>query len=461
MIKYKEKFTYIILAIVFVLFCFSAITIFNKNFQWHDQQRILQILLLFSLTLSTFFIKKQLFTRTTLIILYCIFIIGFISSITAEFPEWALKEWAHNLGLILIIGFLGHSAKQIKIRLLIILSMVTTGFILAFQFLIFYISAFLSGIQILDADLLISGFSNPRFFGQFQVILIPVLAWLVLDFRQEYQYKKFILIITVLSIHWCIALMLGGRGLWLSLAISNMSLYFISPLFWRFFRVQIITGLLGFILFIFLFHLIPHWLDLPTTLHENLRTTLSGREKIWQWALDMAIANPLLGKGPMHFSSIQNEIAAHPHQVILQWLSEWGFIATFFILVLIGKGIIYAIKYIRTRDPDNYDVALWLAIIGSLALAQVDGVFIMPYTETWLAIVTGLALAQWSTQEKKPPFQQCSMIFLSLPTLLILGNILFNEIPSLAEDSKSHREAYNSGYTPRFWQQGWIPMRSK
>jgi len=84
------------------------------------------------------------------------------------------------------------------------------------------------------------------------------------------------------------------------------------------------AAIFGFLLFYVMFHLVPDWLDLAPTLRDSLRTTLSGREKIWLWAWEMAIANPWLGVGPLHYSAVVNPIAAHPHQVVLQWLAEWG-----------------------------------------------------------------------------------------------------------------------------------------
>src|SRR5690606_7846536 len=123
--------------------------------------------------------------------------------------------------------------------------------------------------------------------------------------------------------------------------------------------------------------------------------TLSGREKIWLWAWEMAIANPWLGVGPLHYAAVVNPIAAHPHQVVLQWLAEWGFIATFLAIVITVMGLIYSARYLRQDRAENLDAALWVSIVGALILAQVDGVFVMPYTETWLALLLGLAVARW------------------------------------------------------------------
>src|SRR5690606_4273033 len=102
--------------------------------------------------------------------------------------------------------------------------------------------------------------------------------------------------------------------------------------------------------------------------------------------------------------------------------------------------------------------ALWLSIAGALILAQVDGVFVMPYTETWLAILIGLAIARWSELQPAPPAQRIFFMVLAIPVILIMGNVLINEAPTVPEDSEAHMSRHNTGWTPRCWAQGWIPM---
>src|SRR5690606_36380613 len=125
--------------------------------------------------------------------------------------------------------------------------------------------------------------------------------------------------------------------------------------------------------------------------------------------------NPWLGVGPMHYSAVVNPISAHPHQVVLQWLAEWGVIATGLAIIIAGWGSIHGLKYLRRQQAEPIDAALWLSIIGALVLAQVDGVFVMPYTETWLAILIGLAMARWAKLRVVPMAQVYSLRLLAIP----------------------------------------------
>ena len=297
------------------------------------------------------------------------------------------------------------------------------------------------------------------------MLFMPILAYLALHHWQAaHRHSKFLasIIFITLLVQWCIAFSLGGRGLWLGLAVSHAALIVFFPRFWRLLAVQAAAGLLGFILFYLMFTVIPEWLGQTSVIRDSMRFGLSKREVIWQLAWDMFVANPWLGVGPMHFSAEVNSVAAHPHQVVLQWLAEWGIFATLAAVFIAVWGMFHGLRFVRSDKGQPLDAALWMSILGALALAQVDGVFVMPYTETWLAILIGLAMARWSkpsTEESR--WQTYSLRILAIPVILILGNVLIHEVPTLAEDSAAHMEKHGTGYTPRFWMQGWIPMDGK
>lgn len=447
----------LVFSLSFIGFVLTAIDIWHTGFTWHDQQRVYQLVLLgVAATLVIYRPTVSLPPRAS-VLLAVIFCLGLVSVWLSEFPLWALKEWGRYAGLAILALLLGTVARKPQITLAVLGLMACIGSLHAFQFVVYYSAAFISGMQVLQADLLFNGFSNPRFFAQFQILLMPVLAFLVLHLRQGKPVIS-ILLSGALAVQWCIALTLGGRGLWLGLAVSTAVLLMAAPRYWRLIAIQVIAGLLGAVLFILLFYLIPGWLDIAPDLRDSLRTSLSGRERIWLWAWEMAQANPWLGVGPMHYAATYNPIAAHPHQVVLQWAAEWGLPATLLALVLGLWGMVFGISRLRHCAIDNTGAALWLAIAGALILAQVDGVFVMPYSETWLAILIGLALARWSAPGQAPPVQRWFLRALAVPVVLIVVGILVNEVPTLPQDSEAHMMKHHTGWTPRFWGQGWIPM---
>lgn len=360
--------------------------------------------------------------------------------------------------LTLVVGGLARRSAWLNFALW---AMAAVGFVHALQFLIYYLMAFITGIRMFNADILFSGFSNPRFFGQFQVMLMPVMALLVERCRQQRRIAAFALLGLALISQWCITFILGGRGLWLGLLVSHLALLLINRQLWRISTLQAGAALLGFLLFLLLFKLIPLWLGLDPVLRDGLRTSLSGREHIWQWAWEMALTNPWLGVGPMHYSATYNPIAAHPHQVVLQWMAEWGFAATFIALVLGAWGLTHGIRVLRQASANEWDAGLWVAIVGALVLAQVDGVFVMPYTETWLALLTGLAMARWSKPASASSTQRLACAIIAIPVLLVLGKVLINEAPTLPQTADAYMMQHHTGWTPRFWLQGWIPMQAE
>lgn len=474
MIKTKTG-LFLALSILATILLSALINTWRTNFDWHDQHRLFQLIILISIA-SLLLLRPQplLPPKIAWWLLITIFLFGLLSSNTADHPAWALKEWGRYAGLALtslVIAKAAHTAWFFRSILYLLCGV---AFLNAFQFLVFYLMAVATGIFMFNADLLFTGFSNPRFLNQFQVLFMPILAWASLHhWQSRHRYAKLfagILFITLL-VHWCIAFSLGSRGLWLGLAAAHAALLLFFPRFWKQLAVQAIAGMLGFVLYQVFFFIIPEWLGQEAWLRSSLRFGLSKREVIWQLAWDMFKANPWLGVGPMHFAASVNSIAAHPHQVVLQWLAEWGIFATISACILAIWGMLHGIRFLRGSKAKPVDAALWMSISGALAVAQVDGVFVMPYTETWLAILIGLALARWSAPPSLPVttamqpdratiLQGYSYKLLAVAVILILGNVLINEVPTLPQDSAAHMEKHGTGYTPRFWLQGWIPMES-
>ena len=433
---------------------------------WHDQQRVFQILLL------TFVGGVALVFPTTQIVLpqhsgwliAWVGMFGFLSCLQAEHPLWAFKEWGRYLGLLLLALSVAWGARQAWFARAVLYALAAIALLNAFQFAVLYLMAIVTRIYLFNVDMLFTGFSNPRFLNQFQMLFMPLLAWLALDrWHAQHRYSRLLAYgagITLL-IHWCIALSLGGRGLWLGLGASHMALLVFFPRFWRLLAVQAAIGVGGFVLYQCLFFVIPEWLGQEAWLRSSMRFGLSKREVIWDLAWHMFLQNPWLGVGPMHFSAQINSVAAHPHQVLLQWLAEWGMFATLGACCLTVWGFIHGMCTVKARNAQPLDAALWMSLAGAFAVAQVDGVFVMPYTETWLAILIGIALARWSANEGTRQQSRWRVRSIQATALLVLAifiPVLVKEVPHLPENSDAFRQQHETGYTPRFWVQGWLPQ---
>lgn len=456
----KRPLLNVLLYCALAIFASSMLIVWYDDVGWHDQQRIFQIALLWVVALVAWKVPLRNLNLCAFSGVSLLFLLGAMSSLCAKHPAWAFIEWARYLGLFLLALLVGQLAREFRWQQYVVHLVGACAVLSVFQFLVSYLTVVFSGMHFFTAEMLFGGFSNPRFLAQFQVLAMPALAWLTLyhfRFCGRLNSGFAVLFFCGLVVQWCLALSLAGRGLWLGLMVSSLLLVVVFPRFWRLLVVQVVAALAGALSFYLLFRVVPDWLGAEVLVQDSLRMGLSNRDVIWRLAWDMATANPWLGVGPMHFSAIVNSVAAHPHQVVLQWLSEWGVGATLIALLLGGVGVWHALSFLRQQDAQDMDASLWLSILGALVLAQVDGIFVMPYVETWLAIFLGLALARWPGCGPDSNFQVVSLRLMTLPVLVILGYVLFFDVPHLQENTYQQLTENGKMWAPRFWGVGWIP----
>jgi|SRR5699024_10589590 len=125
------------------------------------------------------------------------------------------------------------------------------------------------------------------------------------------------------------------------------------------------------------------------------------------------------------------------------------------------SGMLKALLIVRSPRAKPLDAALWLAIGTALVMAQFEGVFNAPYTQMWLAIIIAIALARWlpvTTEVNANNYQLYTWRALAVVCFAITVTVLATEVPTLQQDSRAHMEKYGTGWVPRYWLQGWIPM---
>ncbi|GFM92055.1 hypothetical protein PSCICP_20270 [Pseudomonas cichorii] len=308
------------------------------------------------------------------------------------------------------------------------------------------------------------GFSNKRFYGQFQTFTLPLLALplLLVSARRSIKVSIFIL----LSLWWMIAVTGGTRGTWLGMGAAVV----VASCFGRAGRHwvgwQLAAASVGVLLFLLLFSLLPAWLgiDVVNFAGERLNTSLSARELLWQQAWTMIKERPLLGFGPMHFADIWNPYGAHPHQAILQWASEWGIPSTLCVAGLALYGLVVTGLLLRKRayslEPvDLLRLCLFASLVGALTQAMVDGVIVMPYSQLWLAIVIGwlLALHEWQVT---PVSRNLILDRLWMACLVLGAGLIFytiiRDFPDLENLQQQSGQGFGGPSLPRFWLRGSI-----
>lgn len=453
----------IILSIsAFLLFALPVIS-FNEALSWHDQQRVGQIFLI-ALAFFWFLVSgwEGSGDKLSLSLLLGIFFLAIVSSVLASQPLWSLIEVALFVGCFFVVcvsrdirNFYGGRADE---KLVLLISLVVVA--ICVKFLVSYFAAVIFRGSI-DPMLLFDGFSWPRFLGQFQTLSLSLL---VLPFLCKNPRGCWLLFLC--AFWWFATIAAGTRASWLGMAVAMLIIPLIFKQGWRYTLLQVCTAMLGGAFYLLLMKLVPQWLALPTgnLADDRLTTSLSGREALWGAALEMILASPLFGYGPMHFAELAHPYGAHPHQAVLQWASEWGVPSAIIVGVLLVRSFL---KFLvgGFDSAGGYFLCLCLSasFIASAAHAMVDGSLVMPYTQVWLSILIGWGWGFWRAREKVAvSVDGCKVsspaIMVMAVSVAILLAVVVRDAPGILS-----RESYDSPPpwrdAPRFWQEGIIKKR--
>ncbi|WP_080034086.1 O-antigen ligase family protein [Pseudomonas syringae] len=407
-----------------------------------------------------------LFDYPTKVVFFLVLSGGLLSSFAARQPLWALTELSVLLlscaiatAIALQRRLHGDPMDRAFIGFVILICSVKT-----IQFISNSTAAFLDSSGILDTDLLLDGFSNKRFYGQFQTFTLPLLALPLLLTSTRRSIKVGLFCLT--SLWWMIAISGGTRGTWLGMAAAVAVVFCLGRAGRRWAGWQLGAASTGLLLFSLLFSVLPSLLGIEVSnfAGDRLTTSLSAREILWQQAWEMIKERPLLGFGPMHFADIWNAVAAHPHQAILQWACEWGIPSTLCVAGLALYGLSTTAVLLRKRaqslEPvDLMRLCLFASLIGALTQSMVDGVIVMPYSQLWLAIIVGwlLALHEWQAAPRPASvaLSRAWLLCLTLATGMILYTIV-RDLPDMDTRRQQFSEDFGGRYLPRFWMQGVI-----
>ena len=441
---------------------------------WHDWQRSGQIVLisLAALYLVTAHTRPVL-DRHTSILLLVVIAGGLISSAIAHQPLWALTEVALMTGSLIL--FMASAAFRHKHGMA--LDTVLYGavaLLCGLKILLFFAMYFVSLTQTnatLNPWLLMQGFSNLRFYGQFQTLTLSLLALPLLAPR----FRRYMLpALLLLSLWWMLAIISGTRGTWMAMAVTMLVMSLVSPKGRQWAGWQCAGVLAGGVLFWLLLDLLPEWMGITVNNHPagRLHTSLSMRDALWYQAVQMTLQHPLLGAGPLQFADINNGIAVHPHNALLQWTAEWGIPSALCLAWLLWRAGRGSLGWLRSRvpQPDTADVirlCLTGSIIAALAQAMVDGVIVMPYSQLWLSVLGGWLLALHLPPGNNPA-QQLSHRMTTwtawrLIAVFSAGLLVFTMVRDLPHVNDWNRQFLDSGgrLMPRFWQQGLITRKGE
>lgn len=455
---------------------------FAPHLTWHDGQRIAQLVLLsiflagFALhgvaaSIVEFWTAIPYWSRFTLI---TAFTLGLCSALQAHIWRWASLEWAMLLLLLFVVLGVaaGIRAGGRPLQRLLVLMFYATAVAYAVKAMVVYLTMLTVGASYgmaFEVRELFTGFSNIRFFGHVQTMLLPFLLLPALWWATTLRQRLLLGVVPVLW--WTFAVASGTRGTWIALFVGALAVVmFGGRASHRWIKWQVAglgCGLACYVIFVLL---VPYLLAQPVSfLHRTHDIiSLSSREVIWSAAIGFVRENPLFGIGPMHFAYYANAVAAHPHNMILQFMAEWGIPAALMFTTVFAAGGLAFAGHVRhaIKQGDDHErlvrIALLAALTGAAAQAMVDGVLVMPVSQTVLALLCGWALgmAQTTTQEVRGASGAARSV-LAITVLIAVSAVgwaVAPEIGILAERQKNYLSSTipEPPLLPRFWALGWI-----
>lgn len=466
----------IFFALAAYIFVFPTVD-WAPDLSWHDGQRIGQIGLLVLTSAGVLagdrlaghvFGIWRLIPGLARFALALAFALGLVSSSAAPLPRWALLEWSLLLLLVLLALAVGGIRREWGPRfdrgMLWVLVLTATAYLL--NVCVAYSAALIEHLD-LEVSFLFSGFSNPRFFGHFQSMTLPLLVLPAMVWARTPITRAGFALLPMLW--WMLAIAAGTRGTWLGMMVAGAVIVACCRhqgatwLKWQ--LLSFLGGLAAYGLFFFL---LPWLVKLPTQLINRLPEIGSylTREILWSQSLAFIAAHPWLGIGPMHFAYYPNDIAAHPHNSLLQWAAEWGAPSALLVLGLMAYGGVVYVRGLRAMNAndDRESCALRVALLGSMTAAAaqslVDGVIVMPFSQTLLAVICGWALGLHATgtpvSAKVGRGGRWAMAAVVLFAVGALAHGVYPEIRDIPGRERAFQDKHPGRLLPRFWQQGWI-----
>ncbi len=467
---------YLPFIVILLIWSLSPNIHFLDEFNRYDEKRLFQIFIIVLIGICTLLlgeVRNALYTTLRTIptasrwAISIFFLIGILSAIFSESPRHSFLEI--SLLLLLFLSSLYIASVVIKCPIT-----ASEWLMAAFVFAVsLHFAGFFSQfIMMLKGALepsfagLFRGFINPRFGNQWQGMVLPIIIGTAI-YYQKYSVKIFFITLFLAAFLWMNILFSSGRGVVLAtiLGVFLTGILFKShrKVWWKLNLSVLASGIMLYAFVIFIIYLSTDTFILAN--QHLIDSSSSGRFSLWLSALQLTYLNPWIGMGPMQFAQLdQNEIAAHPHNIVLQLLAEWGVIATLLAVAITLYGFIKWVRFgtaqISTHPKSTilYS-ALTSAFITANVHALVSGVWVMPLSQLTLIIIIGWMYGLYMQMNTKITAHANPIFFLAaiLLTLVVFIYGLYPELSNLTNWLQTSFEATGSSYLhPRFWSQGTI-----
>ncbi|NOT17173.1 MAG: O-antigen ligase family protein [Sulfuriferula sp.] len=430
---------------------------------FHDSQRLLELLLIGLVLLHTFINGTVgLVTHQRMrYAIYSLILLAITSSYLAISPRHALIEISLFAGLFYLSLFVSHLYREHTTLLLkwlvyafwasIIFSMVS--------FYVGYITATIFNTPVIWPAPL-KGFSNIRSFNQYQLWTLGLVTLPLLAFEFRRTSTRWWLHVGLVA--WFVLLFFASsRGALLAWGVGIV----VTAIVYRqtagtFIRLQLAYITAGFISYQVLFQLIPALKKSAVVTGTVLRDSTSDRVQLWQLAINLIEHHPIFGIGAMGFAWV-NAGVAHPHNSVLQLMSEWGLPAALIILSIAGYGLACWLKRFNitslqaeaeTKHNASLVVVLFFTLVTNAAYSLVDGVIVMPISQVMMFSIVGLMLGIY--QHHNTPDTHRKALFSRIFAGVVLVALAWASLPEIIQgftDTQKHFSINYPAAGPRMW----------
>lgn len=253
-------------------------------------------------------------------------------------------------------------------------------------------------------------FANVRFFSQYQAYTLLILPVCVAIFDLQ-RWQRYILYFLVANL-WALQWMVGTRAVWAGLLLAVAAvLIFARGGRSKWLLQQILLIFSGALIFVVYLLAVPAvTADAPTSTKNSLTArgsrSADARITMAREAIGFVRARPLTGVGPGQFGlAYRTTLAAHPHNSVLQLLSEYGLIAGGAALGVAALLLMLAVTRLKPPEAgasDPIDICLSAALIMGLGDSLFSGNIVMPHSQILLSLLSGWLLARAMPSSASP-----------------------------------------------------------
>jgi len=387
----------------------------------HDRQRLMGVAMLGITALASVATRQSmhLFRSQAGKPLAAFFLLGVLGSVLAFSSSYALFEVSIFFLLYLLsLRIANEIARSGQAGLLALVQvMAITCLLYSVQFWVAYVTSFALAIPLDVGDFALP-FANIRFFNHTQTATLPLLILLCCITPKHSRLR---LLWWGLCVYWWMAIFATtGRGTLAGIVAGTVVVTILRRrLALPYVNAVILSAVLGLVAYFVFLVMIPYLAGgsafgaFSYAIDRTASDPVSGRGILWHRAIELIKQHPLLGVGPMHFAHNAGDlhIGAHPHDWIMQILSEWGipaFLCLCTALAIAGCALQRAGGTLAPEDKTNQ--AICSALVAGAATILVDGLvsglFVMPQSQLAIALFLGCAIG-WCRFVTGPSAETC------------------------------------------------------